>query len=109
MCTFRDDLSKFQNVGSNVVGISVDSPFSNKSFKAQSNLNFPILSDYNRNAVKAFGIELPNFSNLIGYTAAKRSVFVLDKDWIVRWKWVSDNPSVEPDYDEVERAANRAR
>jgi peroxiredoxin len=38
-----------------------------------------------------------------GYRAAKRSVFVLDRDGIVRYRWVSDNPLVEPDYEEVER------
>ncbi len=109
MCTFRDDLSKFENLDSSVFGISVDSPFSNKSFKSQSNLNFPILSDYSRSAVKAFGIELPNFASMNGYTAAKRSVFVLDKDGIIRWKWVSDNPGVEPNYEDVKQAVEKAR
>ncbi len=109
MCRFRDDLSKFENLDSSVFGISVDSPFSNKSFKSQSNLNFPILSDYSRSAVKAFGIELPNFASMNGYTAAKRSVFVLDKDGIIRWKWVSDNPGVEPNYEDVKQAVEKAR
>jgi glutaredoxin-dependent peroxiredoxin len=108
MCTFRDDFSKFENLGSSVFGISVDSPFSNKAFKTQSNLNFPILSDYNRSAVKAFGIELPNFANMYGYTAAKRSVFVLDKDGIIRWKWISDNPGIEPNYEDVKQAVEKA-
>jgi glutaredoxin-dependent peroxiredoxin len=109
MCTFRDDLSNFENLGSAVVAISVDSPFSNKSFKTQSNLNFPLLSDYNKNAIKAYGIELPNFANMSGYTAAKRSVFVLDKDGIIRWKWVSDNPGVEPNYSDVRSAVEKAK
>jgi peroxiredoxin len=109
MCTFRDDLSKFENLGASVVAISVDPPFSNKSFKNQSNLNFPVLSDYNRNAVRAFGVEHHNFANLNGYTAAKRSVFVIDKDGTIRWKWVSDNPGIEPNYEEVRQAVEKAR
>ena len=109
MCAFRDDLSKFENLGSNVVGVSVDPPFSNKSFKTQSNINFPLLSDYNRNAVKAFGVEHHNFSNLQGYTAAKRSVFVLDKEGIIRWKWISDNPGIEPNYAEVKAEVEKVK
>jgi glutaredoxin-dependent peroxiredoxin len=109
MCAFRDDISKFENLGSYVVGVSVDPPFSNKSFKTQSNLNFPLLSDYNRNAVKAFGVEHHNFSNLQGYTAAKRSVFVLDKDGIIRWKWISDNPGIEPNYADVKAEVEKVK
>jgi glutaredoxin-dependent peroxiredoxin len=109
MCTFRDSLANFNDMNSNVVGISVDSPFSNKSFKAQNNLNFTLLSDYNRDLVKAFGIPMENFSGLKGYTAAKRAVFVLDNQGIIRWKWVSDNPGVEPNYEDVKRAVENAK
>jgi glutaredoxin-dependent peroxiredoxin len=109
MCTFRDDFSKFENLNSSVVAISADSPFSNKSFKEQQKLNFPVLSDYNRTAIKAFGVELPNFANMAGYTAAKRSVFVLDKNGTVAWKWVSDNPGVEPNYNDVRSAVERTK
>jgi len=101
MCTFRDSLSKFNSLDANVVGISVDPPFSNKAFKEQNKLNFPILSDYNRDAVRAFGVALESFAGLRGYTSAKRSVFILDKEGVVKFKWVSDNPGIEPNYEQV--------
>jgi peroxiredoxin len=101
MCTFRDSMSRFNSLDANVVAISVDAPASNKAFKDQNKLNFPVLSDYRREAVNAFGIPLENFAGLKGYTAAKRAVFVLDGDGTVRFKWVSDNPAVEPDYEAV--------
>ncbi len=104
MCTFRDSISKFNAMNAQVVGISVDSPFANKAFTAQNNLQFPLLSDYNREAVKLYGIELNNFSGLQGYTAAKRSIFVLDNAGTVRYAWISDNPGVEPNYDEISKA-----
>ncbi len=107
MCAFRDAISKFNGLDANVIGISVDSPFSNNSFKVQNNLNFPLLSDYNREAVNAFGIQQENFSGIKGYTTAKRAVFILDKDGIIRWKWVSDNPGVEPNYGDVEREVQK--
>lgn len=104
MCTLRDSMTRFNELSAQVVGISVDSPFANRAFAAQNNLQFPILSDFNRAALKAYGIVHDGFSGLAGYSAAKRSVFVLDKDGVVRYAWVSDNPGVEPNYDEITKA-----
>jgi peroxiredoxin len=87
-----------------VVGISVDSPFANKAFATQNNLQFPLLSDYGRETIRLYGIELNNFAGLQGYVAAKRSIFVLDKAGIVRYSWITDNPGVEPAYDEISKA-----
>ena len=107
MCTFRDSLEKFNGLNARVVGISIDSPYAQKGFADQHKLNFPLLSDFNRNAVKAFDIEDPNFAGGQLPGVAKRSVFVLDKDGNVRYRWVSDNPGVEPNYDEVTEAIRK--
>lgn len=104
MCNFRDSLAKFSNLNAQVIGISVDAPFSNKAFADQNKLNFPLLSDFNRQVVRIYDVYHDNFAGLVGYTAAKRSVFVLDKQGVVRHKWVSENPGVEPNYDEVLKA-----
>jgi len=101
LCTFRDSLSRFNTLRAQVVGISVDSPFAQQAFADAHGLNFPLFSDYNREAVRAFGIEDPGFAGGLLPGVAKRSVFVLDRDGVVRYRWVSDNPGVEPDYDEV--------
>ncbi len=98
MCTFRDSMAKLNTVNAKVVGISIDGPFSNKAFKEQNKLTFSILSDYNREAVRIFGIELNNFAGLNGYVAAKRSIFIADKRGTISYVWVSDDPTVEPDY-----------
>jgi glutaredoxin-dependent peroxiredoxin len=107
MCTFRDSLAKFN--GLNVVGISVDVPFANKAFKTQNSINFPLLGDYNREAVRSFGVYHENFAGMKGYTAAKRAVFVVDGDQTIRFKWVSENPGVEPDYETVAREADKVK
>jgi peroxiredoxin len=103
MCTIRDDLAKLEKLDAQVVGVSVNDPFSLKGFHEDNALNFPLLSDYTREAIKSYSIELLNFAGLEGYTVAKRSVFVIDKEGILRWKWISDNPRVEPDYVEIRR------
>jgi len=101
MCALRDSLSMLKSLGAQVVGISVDGPFANKIFTENRHLNFPILSDYKREVINKYGIVMANLGPLEGYNAAKRSVFVLDENGIVRYRWVSDNPLVEPNYDEI--------
>ena len=108
MCTFRDSMAKFNELRTAVIGISVDSPFAQKAFADQNKLNFTLLSDYNRQAVRAFDIEDRNFVNGLLPGVAKRSVFVLDKNGRVVYKWVSDDPTVEPAYAEVEAAVRKA-
>jgi peroxiredoxin len=102
MCTFRDSLSNLEALDAQVIGISVNDPFSNKAFHEMNMLNFPLLCDYTRKAVNAYGVALPDFAGLTGYTVAQRSVFVLDREGTITYKWIADNPGIEPDYREVE-------
>lgn len=104
MCQFRDSMANLNSMNAQVVGISVDAPFSNKAFADANKLMFPILSDYSRTAIKAYGIVHDGFAGLKGYTAAYRSVFVLDKNGIVKYAWVTENPGVEPPYEEINKA-----
>ncbi|PKB82598.1 MAG: peroxiredoxin [SAR202 cluster bacterium Io17-Chloro-G9] len=102
MCTFRDRMSPLNSLNTQVLGISVDGAFAQKVFSDQNNLNFPLLCDFQRQAVNAYGVELPNFAGMEGYVAAQRAVFIVDNGGVVRYKWVAPNPGVEPDYDEVQ-------
>lgn len=101
MCTFRDSMQALGELEAQVVGISVNDPFSNKAFAEANRLQFPILSDYTRETVKRYDVFHENFAGLKEYTAAKRSIFILDDKGIVRYKWVSEDPGKEPDYEEV--------
>src|SRR4030066_2452768 len=102
MCAFRDSMARLTNLKAQIVGVAVTDPFSNKAFAEKNKLTFPILSDYKREVVRTYGIELPNFAGLKDYTAAKRAVFILDEGGIVRYVWITDNPAVEPNYSEIE-------
>ena len=104
LCTFRDSLALFNDLDATVYGLSVDSPFANNAFAEKNQLNFPILSDYAREAVRAYGVAHDDFAGMPGYTAAKRSVFVIDKQGKIAYAWVADVPSQEPNYDEVQAA-----
>ena len=102
MCTFRDRMDGLNSLNAQVLGISVDGAFAQKAFSDQNNLNFPLLSDFQREAVNQYDLAISNFAGMEGYTASKRAVYVVDGEGVVRYAWVGPNPGVEPDYDEVQ-------
>lgn len=102
VCTFRDRMDRLNSLNAQVLGISVDGAFAQKVFSDQNNLNFPLLSDFQRQTVNDYSVTLPNFAGMDGYVAAQRAVFVVDSSGVVRYKWIAPNPGVEPDYDEVQ-------
>lgn len=108
LCTFRDALASFNDLDAVVLGVSVDAPFANAAFADKNGVNFKILSDYSRSMVNAYGVAHEDFAGMPGYTAAKRSVFVIDKDGKLAWSWVAENPGVEPNYDDVKKAVAAA-
>lgn len=109
MCAFRDSLSALNSLNAQVVGISVDSPFANKAFATANQLTFPVLSDYGRDVSKKYAGLYDGFAGLTGYTAAKRAVYVLDAGGVVKYAWVTEDPGVEPSYDEVKKAVEGIR
>jgi peroxiredoxin len=109
MCALRDSLDELRDYGAQVLGISVDGPFANKFFVQNRHLNFPVLSDYARKTIKKYGIVMKKLGSMEGYNAAKRSVFILDEQGKVRYRWVSDNPLVEPNYAEIKEHLKKGR
>jgi peroxiredoxin len=109
MCAFRDSMARLIDLKAQVIGISANDPFSNHAFAEKNRLTFPILSDYNRQAIKAYGVEASDFAGLNGYTVAKRSIFIMDKNGVVRYVWTTENPTIEPDYKEIEIALEKIK
>ena len=105
MCTFRDGFGTLQASGAQLAGISVDSSYSLKAFAQTYNLQFPLLSDFNKKVAKLYGV-LQDSWVALGYKGvAKRSIFVVDRRGILRYRWVTDVTSDEPPYPEVMKAA----
>jgi peroxiredoxin len=102
MCQLSDELARFQQLSAKVYGISVDSPFALNAFIKAHDLKIKLLSDFNREVSHLFGVLHEELMGLRGI--AKRSVFVLDKDGTVRYRWVSDDPGVMPDLNEIHQA-----
>src|SRR5215467_9672456 len=101
MCNFRDSFDDLEKYGAEVIGISVDGPFANKMFGQNHHIKFPLLSDYKRQVVNNYGIVMKDLGPLTDYNAAKRSIFILDKDQKIQYRWISDNPLIEPNYNEI--------
>ncbi|WP_440769738.1 redoxin domain-containing protein [Natronorubrum sp. DTA28] len=107
MCAFQDRLASFNDLDASVYGVSRDSPFTLNEFRDQNDLEFGLISDYNKEIIDDYGVAM-DFADLGVYGVAKRSVFVVDADGEITYAWVSDDPGVEPDYDEVEAAVEDA-
>jgi glutaredoxin-dependent peroxiredoxin len=101
MCVFRDGAAKFNSINAQAVGISVDSVFTLKVFAQTYNLQFPLLSDFNKKVSKAYGVLHETWVDLGYKGVSKRAAFVLDGKGILRYKWVTDSPGNEPPYDEI--------
>ena len=104
LCTFQADLGRFADLNAKILAICVDAPFSNAAFAAKTGASFPILSDYSRSTVEAYGVALHDFAGMTGYTASQRAVFVVDESGTVSYEWIAPNPGVEPDYPAVQAA-----
>jgi peroxiredoxin len=107
MCTFRDSWDEISKLGAQVVAISNDGPFANKAFAEKHNLNFPILGDYKSKTIRDYDILMPHLLHVKDYDAAKRSIFIINEDGTVGYKWVSDDPLVEPNYEEIKNFLNK--
>jgi len=105
LCTLRDSLAQLNKAKARVLGISVDTPFTLKVFARENSLGFPLLSDFSKEAIQLYGVYLPDFVGLNG--VAKRSVWVVDRQGIVRYSQILDNPGNEPDYAKLNEAVAR--
>ena len=102
LCTFRDSLARLNQAHAQVYGISVDTFFTLKAFHDQQGFNFPLLSDFNKQAIRDYGVFNEDMIGLKGI--AKRAVFLIDEQGIVRYKQVLDDARNEPDYQRLYKA-----
>ncbi len=99
LCTFQDRLARLNQANARVFGISVDTFFTLKAFQTDQKLAFPLLSDFNKQVIRDYGVFNEDMIGLKGI--AKRAVFVLDRDGVVRHREVLEDARNEPDYEKV--------
>jgi peroxiredoxin len=97
LCTVRDAISMYSNDKADVVAISVDLPFTLGKFKEEQKLNFQLLSDFNKEAIRAYGAIYEDW--ILGLKGvAKRAAFVIDGDGIIQYAEVLENAGELPNF-----------
>lgn len=99
LCQVGEVWPDASELGARVLAISVDSPFVVQEFARETGAGFPILSDFNKEAMTAYDVKYDEFFGMHG--VAKRSAFVIDKTGTVRYAWVTDDAGQLPDFDAI--------
>ena len=108
MCSSRDDLANYNDMNAAVVGVSVDMPFSLAVFKQQNNINFDLLSDFNKRLIHDYDMYQVNFAaGLKG--VAKRGVVVVDKNGVIQYTETTANPGVQVNFDALKAAVEKLK
>lgn len=102
LCAVRDEWEAWKELDADVYAISVDSPFTAAKMRADHDLPFPVLSDFNREVADMVGVLYDEWYGLRG--VAKRSAFVVEPGGRVAYAWVTEDADVEPDYAAVRAA-----
>ncbi len=103
LCSVRDDIAFYNGIGAQVIGISVDSPFTLAKFKEDQRLNFDLLSDFNKEVSAAYGALYENF--VLGMKGvSKRSAFVIDGSGIIQYAEVLENAGEVPSFQNIKNA-----
>jgi len=109
LCTMRDDIANYANMNAEIVGVSVDSPFVLEQYKAAQNLNFPLLSDFNKDASKAYDSLYDEFPAFGMKGVSKRSAFVIDKEGVVRYEEICASPGDLPNFEAIKETLSEIK
>ena len=100
LCDMRDNLAVYQNLNTNVLAISIDTVFAQAKFKEDQNLNFPLLSDFNKEVSADYDVLYEEF--VLGMKGvAKRSAFIIDKEGTIQYAEVLETASDLPNFEKI--------
>lgn len=102
LCSTRDNIALYNQANAQVFGISVDSVFTLAKYKEEQQLNFPLLSDFNKSTSAAYASLYEDFVFDM-HGVSKRSAFVIDKDGIVRYAEVLEKATDLPDFSAIQK------
>jgi len=107
MIALQGRLDEFDEAGATVLGVSADSPFTLGAFREEHGIEFDLVSDMAGESIDAYDVEI-DIGELGLHRVANRAVFVLDDEGAVSYQWVADDPTNEPDYEELLEAVHAA-
>ena len=105
ICTVNDSFNAYKDMNAEVLGISVDGTFVQKAFAKQNNIAIPLLSDFNKQVIRSYDVVQPEFAHGQKETA-QRAVYVIDKDGVIKYVEVTENPGVQVNFDGIKNAVS---
>jgi glutaredoxin-dependent peroxiredoxin len=102
MCTVKDNMKLYNSLNANVAAISIDSFFTLREFKKTYNLNFTLLSDFNKQVSKQFGVLYDDYFGMKG--VAKRAAFVINGENKVEYAEILEDSGNLPDFKSIRKA-----
>ena len=102
LCSTRDNIALYEQVNAQVLAISVDSIFTLARYKDDQQLNFPLLSDFNKEVSKAYDCLYDTFVFDM-HGVSKRSAFIVDKNGVIRYTEVLETASDLPDFAAIQK------
>jgi peroxiredoxin len=104
VCSITGGLKEYEDLGANVLGISVDSTFAQEGWTKQYNIKIPLLSDFNKEVIVKYGTRYPDGVFLGMNGVSKRSVFVIDKEGKIKYSEILEDAGKLPDFEKIKDA-----
>jgi glutaredoxin-dependent peroxiredoxin len=102
LCSVRDNLAQYNNSNATVLGISVDSVFTLAKYKDEQQFNFPLLSDFNKEAIEKYDCQYESFTDMGMKGVAKRSAFLIDKEGVIQYAEVLESAGDLPNFEAIQ-------
>ena len=106
LCSVRDNMNRYTQLNAIVLGISVDSMFALKKFQEEQDLTFDLLSDFNKDTARNYGVLYEEFPLFDMKGVSKRAAFVIDQNGLIQHIDISDDPGKLPDFQKIEHVLN---
>jgi peroxiredoxin len=105
LCTTRDNMKLYESMDAEVIGISIDSFFTLRAFKEAQNLNFTLLSDFNKKTAADYNVLYDDYYGMQGVT--KRASLVIDKEGTIRYREVLEDSGKLPDFKALQKTLSK--
>jgi len=101
LCSIRDHIKDYQDLNTEVIGISVDSVFTLDKYKQDEKFNFLLLSDFNKEVSTLYGSIYDSFTDMGMKGVSKRSAFVIDKQGVIQYEEILESAGDIPNFADI--------
>lgn len=105
MCDISQGLQSYSDLGAEVIGVSVDSPFAQEAWAKKENITIPLASDLNKETAKAYDVIFKGIAG-IGDSSA-RAAFVIDKEGVIQYSEQTPTPKDLPNFEAIKETLGK--